>query len=235
MEWLILLLVLVAVVVGVALVVTRTRSAALRERFGAEYHRAVEEHGDRRRAEAGLRAVAKRRIELDIRPLSAESRDRYLLRWRDSQARFVDAPVRAVAEADSLVGQVLRERGYPTGDFDEQVAMVAADHGDRADDYRQAYDIHRGTGASTTDDLRQAFLHYRAVFQALVADSAVAAADAPSPDGEPAEPPTWERAPTAADDGDADEPDAAEEARRVEVARRQDVESRVATAREARS
>src|SRR5262245_53651029 len=144
MEWLILLLVLAAVVIGVVVLAARLRSTALRERFGAEYDRAVEQHGDRRKAEAGLRAVAKRRVTLDIRPLSDQSRDRYQLRWRDSQARFVDAPVRAVAEADSLVGQVLRERGYPTGDYDEQVAMVAADHGDRADDYRRAFAIHRG-------------------------------------------------------------------------------------------
>jgi hypothetical protein len=248
MEWLILLLVLVAVVVGVALVANRARSAALRERFGTEYDRAVEAHGDRRRAEADLRAVAKRRVELDIRPLSAESRDRYALRWRDAQSRFVDAPVRAVAEADSLVGQVLRERGYPTGDFDEQVALIAADHGDRAEDYRQAFVVHRGAGGATsTDDLRDAFLRYRAVFQALVTDpeATVDVPDAPvapvaaDADGERGEPPTWAAAPDMVPgetdaDGDADADDDSDEAarrRRVEMDRREDVERRIATAR----
>jgi hypothetical protein len=246
MEWLILLLVLVAVAIGVAVLATRARSTALRERFGAEYDRAVEEHGDRRRAEAGLRAVAKRRVELDIRPLSAESRDRYVLRWRDAQSRFVDAPVRAVAEADSLVGQVLRERGYPTGDFDEQVAMVAADHGDRADDYRQAFTVHRGTdGVTSTDDLREAFLRYRAVFRSLVADEEGGEPATPvEADGERREPPSWTAAPGTSDDpgrdgedeaDDIDDVDEAARRRRAEMARREDVESRVATARSTES
>jgi hypothetical protein len=244
MEWLILLLVLVAVVIGVALVANRARSAALRERFGTEYERAIEAHGDRRSAEAGLRAVAKRRGELDIRPLSVESRDRYALRWRDAQARFVDAPVRAVAEADSLVGQVLRERGYPTGDFDEQVALIAADHGDRAEDYREAFAIHRGAGGDTsTDDLRGAFLRYRAVFQSLVADPEAPAGTpvAADADGERGEPPTWAGTPGTVPaetdaggepdaDGDADADEAARR-RQAEMDRREDVERRIATAR----
>jgi hypothetical protein len=225
MLWLILLLVVAAVVVGVV-VARRYRSTALRERFGAEYDRAVEEHGDRRKAEAGLRAVAKRRVGLDIQPLATASRDRYLRRWRDAQARFVDAPVRAVAEADSLVGQVLRERGYPTGDFDEQVALMAADYGDRADDYRRANAIHRGAeGDGATDALRAAFLHYRVVFNALLGDEtaredeAVAADD----DGARGDPPSWDRAPYDGQD--------AERQRRVEQNRRAEVERRVSAVR----
>lgn len=233
MVWLILLLVLVVVAVVVVVVATRSRSTALRERFGAEYDRAVEEHGDRRKAEAGLRAVAKRRVELDIRPLSPASRDRYVLRWRDAQARFVDAPVRALAEADSLVGQVMRERGYPTGDFDEQVALVAVDHGDRADDYRQAFAIHRGAEGGSTDDLREAFLRYRAVFEALVAANPSGDATPAAEGGERADPPSWDGAPYDGAEAE-DRRREAEERRRqaqVEMARRQDVEARVSTAR----
>lgn len=231
MMWLILLLVLVVVGVAVAVVAMRSRSTALRERFGTEYDRAVEEHGDRRKAEAGLRAVAKRRVELDIRPLAPASRDRYVLRWRDAQARFVDAPVRALAEAESLVGQVLRERGYPTGDFDEQVALVAADHGDRADDYRRAFAIHRGAeGEGSTDELREGFLRYRAVFEALVApgpsgDAAPAVAAA-ADDGERANPPSWDGVPY--DGAEAERRREAE----VEMARRQDVDARVSNVRD---
>jgi len=223
MLWLILLLVVAAVIVGVVLA-RKSRSTALRERFGAEYERAVEEHGDRRKAEAGLRAVAKRRVELDIQPLGTASRDRYVLRWRDAQARFVDAPVRAVAEADSLVGQVLRERGYPTGDFDEQVAMLAADHGDRADAYRRAHAIHRGSeGDGDTDALREAFLSYRVVFNALVGDAAEPTAEAVDDDEARRNPPSWDGAPYDGQD--------AEDQRRVEQNRRAEVERRVSTAR----
>jgi hypothetical protein len=237
MEWLILLLVLAVALVAVAVVANRSRSTALRERFGAEYDRAVEEHGDRRKAEAGLRAVAKRRAELDIRPLSAESRDRYVLRWRDAQARFVDAPVRALAEADSLVGQVLRERGYPTGDFDEQAALVAADHRDRADDYRRAFATHRGVeGDGTTDDLREAFLRYRSVFEALVAEGPAEPAGSGQDagdgareaggDGQRGEAPTWGAAPYDGQHAEA-------RRREAEMARRQSVERRVSSARAA--
>ena len=167
---LIIIVLVVLAIIAAAVIYTRSRSMHLRERFGPEYDRAVAEHGGRRRAEAGLRAVEKRRATLEIRALSPESRERYTAGWRDAQSRFVDAPVRAVADADSLVGQVLRERGYPTGDFDEQAVMVAIDHPDRADDYRHAYAVHRGTSgeAATTDDLRGAFLRYRAVFDELV-------------------------------------------------------------------
>ena len=169
---LIIIVLVVLAIIAAAVIYTRSRSTHLRERFGPEYDRAVAEHGGRRRAEAGLRAVEKRRATLEIRALSPESRERYTAGWRDAQSRFVDAPVRAVADADSLVGQVLRERGYPTGDFDEQAAMVAVDHGERAESYRRAYAVHRGEAgeAVTTDDLRDAFLGYRDVFQALVDD-----------------------------------------------------------------
>jgi hypothetical protein len=170
MVWILIALAVLVVLALVAFGVIKGRSARLRQQFGPEYDRAVEAHGDRRQAEAGLRQVARKRDELDIRPLSVASRDGYVARWRAAQARFVDAPGRAVAEADALVGQVLRERGYPTGDFDEQAAMVAVDHGERADSYRRAYAVHRGEAgeAVTTDDLRDAFLGYRDVFQALV-------------------------------------------------------------------
>jgi hypothetical protein len=266
MAWLILLLVVVVVAALAAVAYTKSRSARLRQRFGAEYDRAIDEHGDKRKAEAGLRTVAKRRAELNIRELPVESRQRYVGRWRDAQARFVDAPVRAVAEADALVGQVLRERGYPTGDFDEQVAMVAADHGDRAEDYRRAAAIHRhdAGGHGSTDDLRDAFLRYRAVFDALVAE---VDSDAATPAGGPTTAPVPghdgqdadrdgiddrdESGPPARADGarggvarlsigdddrgeDAEDDDEARRQAEVEMERRKDVEARVAAARKDR-
>src|SRR5918993_1487366 len=153
MVWILIALAVLVVLALVAFGVTKGRSARLRQQFGPEYDRAVEAHGDRRQAEAGLRQVARKRDELDVRPLSVASRDGYIARWRAAQARFVDAPGRAVAEADALVGQVLRERGYPTGDFDEQAAMVAVDHGERAESYRRAYAVHRGEAGGRHADL----------------------------------------------------------------------------------
>ena len=203
MEWLILLLVLVAVVVGVAPVVTRKSPPA--QPFGAEDDRAVDQHGDRRRAEAGLWAVAKRRVELDIRPLSAESRDQVLLRGVTARpASSTPRSGRSPRPTRSSARSCASGR-YPTGDFDEQVAMVAADHGDRADDYRQAYAIHRAPAppppttcarpSSTTGPCSRPWW-----------PTARSPRPTPSPDGERAEPPTW-GAGANRGDGDAAEAD----------------------------
>ena len=146
----------------------------LRERFGPEYDRAVQEHGGEKEAASKLGDVAKTRDKLEIRELSPEQRDRYASDWMEVQAAFVDAPDAAVRDADRLVGSVMRDRGYPVDDFETQSDMVAADHPTIAQNYRAAHEIRmrtdEGRDGFNTEDLRQAFVHYRLLFAELLAD-----------------------------------------------------------------
>ena len=111
------LIVVIAVVVVAAiatwLLLQRSRRRTLHDRFGPEYDRRLESAKTCRRAEGDLAARAKRRDELELRPLSQAARDRYMDQWNDLQARFVDVPQAAVVEADELSAQVMRDRGYP--------------------------------------------------------------------------------------------------------------------------
>jgi len=169
--WVVVVLVLLVVLVLVGLQIQRSRRRAqLRERFGPEYDEALRRTADRREAEQLLTEVSHRRDQLEIRDLPPESRARYVSEWDATQARFVDEPGRAVAEADALVTAVLRERGYPIEDFDDSAALVATDHPDVVRHYRsahEAYAKHRSSGAVDTEDLRQAFVHYRSLFHVL--------------------------------------------------------------------
>jgi hypothetical protein len=146
----------------------------LRERFGPEYDRAVQEQGSERKAASKLDDVAKTRDRLEIRELSPAQRDRYASDWMEVQAAFVDAPDAAVRDADRLVGSVMRDRGYPVDDFETQSDMVAADHPTIAQNYRAAHAIRmrtdEGSDGFDTEDLRQAFVHYRLLFAELLAD-----------------------------------------------------------------
>jgi hypothetical protein len=162
-----------AVVVAAALIWTssrRARTRRLRDDFGPEYDRAIQERGDRRDAEAHLREREERRETLDIRPLAPASRERYAQEWGDVQARFVDDPVGAVGEADRLVVIVMRERGYPMDDFERQAELVSVDHPTVVEDYRKghaAFAAH-DRGEASTEDLRRAMVHYRALFDELL-------------------------------------------------------------------
>jgi hypothetical protein len=171
---LIVILVLLALIVlagGAVLLMQRRRSEDLRRRFGPEYQRALERTGDPRQAEAELEARQKRVAELDIRPLRPEDRERYAEAWRATQARFVDTPAQAIAEADRLVTEVMLARGYPTGDTEQVMADLSVDHAHVLDNYRAARRIVRATqdGQTDTEDLRQAMVHYRALFDDLLA------------------------------------------------------------------
>jgi FtsZ-interacting cell division protein ZipA len=162
--------VLVAIIV--LLILRRQRSQRLRQRFGPEYERTVRETGDVRRAEAALEARATRVERLHIRPLTADDAQRFSTRWREVQTQFVDDPNGAVLQADALIGDVMRTRGYPVGDFEQRVADVSVDHPNVVMNYRAAKDIvdGRGRGAATTEDMRQAMVHYRALFAELVGE-----------------------------------------------------------------
>jgi hypothetical protein len=148
----------------------RRRTGKLRETFGDEYERTVESRGDRRAAESELADRVERRQDLEIRPLSAASRDRYAAGWRQVQAQFVDDPRAALRAADSLVGSVMTERGYPMDDFEQRSADVSVDHPDVVDNYRRAHELSLGSerGKGSTEDRRRAMKHYRALFDELL-------------------------------------------------------------------
>jgi hypothetical protein len=174
--WIILGIVVFAVIVLLA-VVARWRSRAnLQERFGSEYRREVAARGSEREAQRHLRDVANRRDRLDIRQLDPEARDRYTRRWQAVQTDFVDQPGHALEEADRLVTDVMQDRGYPVHDFGERAELVAADHPEVVEHYRAAHAARQRQAASNgadgadTEEMRQAFVHYRALFDELVHD-----------------------------------------------------------------
>ncbi|GAA3938442.1 hypothetical protein GCM10023085_19830 [Actinomadura viridis] len=171
------ILVVVAAVVIVALAAgagymlwERARTRGLRRRFGPEYDRAVERHGDRRAAERELLARRRRHQELELRDLDPERRENYRAQWVRVQERFVDEPATAVEQADRLVMVVMGERGYPTRDFDDRVEHLSVEHGRTLDHYRRGHDIsdRAARQEASTEDLRQAMVHYRELFEDLL-------------------------------------------------------------------
>jgi hypothetical protein len=169
--WIIIGVVAVAVAaVAGWLAYSARRRKQLQEHFGTEYDRAVAEQGGRREADAELARREKRREELDIQPLAAEDRTRYRDEWQRVQAEFVDAPEEAVSDADKLVSEVMRQRGYPMEDFESRAADVSVDHPDVVNNYREAHRIAEMTnnGGASTEALRKAMIHYRALFAELV-------------------------------------------------------------------
>jgi len=165
------LAVVVAVVALGYFVATQQRRHRLKERFGPEYERTVRERDSRKDAEQELLAREERHSRLDIRPLDPETRRDYAGKWVAVQERFVDSPDYAVTEADHLVTAVMTERGYPTDDAPERLmADLSVEHGRTLDHYRQAHEI-SGRAVreeATTEELRQAMVHYRALFDELL-------------------------------------------------------------------
>jgi hypothetical protein len=169
--WIVIVIVVVVVLLIAALVaVPAMRRRRLQQQFGPEYGRTVESTGDRRAAERDLRERTERRKELEIRPLDPVAREGYAQRWRSTQERFVDAPAQAVDEADTLVQQVMRDRGYPVGDFEQQARDVSVDHAGVVTEYHAAHDIsvQSARGEATTEQLREAMVHYRTLFAELL-------------------------------------------------------------------
>ena len=168
---LITILVIVVIVVLVAVFLSqRRRTQRLQQQFGPEYQRTVARTGDQRSAEADLAARQQRRRELNIVALEPAARDRYLEAWRVTQGTFVDDPAAATREADTLVARVMRDRGYPVDDFEQRAADVSVDHPQVAENYRAAHAVYQANeqGLASTDDLRQAFVHYRSLFAQLL-------------------------------------------------------------------
>jgi len=168
----IIFLVIIAIVIAVVvlLLLGRRRSAALRQKFGSEYRRAVGEFGDERKAEAELVAREKRVRGLNIRALTPEEQERFAEAWKRAQARFVDEPSQAAADADILVKELMQTRGYPVGDFEQRAADISVDHSEVVSNYRAAREIalRNNAGKATTEDIRQAMVHYRSLFEELL-------------------------------------------------------------------
>lgn len=167
-----LLVIIGAVIMLVPQLRRRRRSAELQDRFGPEYERVVDTTGDRRSAEEELLRRQERRAQFDIRPLEPEERRRYAGAWREAQKRFVDSPDRAIGEADELVTRVMRDRGYPVDDFAQRAEDLSVDHPGVVQDYRAAnrVAVAHERGETTTEDLRQALVHYRSLFDRLLDD-----------------------------------------------------------------
>lgn len=165
--------------IAIWLFVRKRRTARLRAQFGgAEYTRAVKEGGSQRQAEAALDKRAERVEAFHIRPLAPSDRARFIESWARIQARFVDSPGGAVTDADQLLGDVMSTRGYPVSDFEQRAADISVDHPLVLENYRAAHQtaLSQARGQASTEDLRKAMIHYRTLFEELVAEPELARA-----------------------------------------------------------
>jgi hypothetical protein len=169
----------VALAAVALIIIGQRRTRELSERFGPEYERTMKSMRDRGKAESDLMRRVERVEALKIRPLPADERDRFERSWKEDQARFVDDPRGAVKEADRLVADLMQVRGYPVGDFAQRAADVSVDHPHVVDKYHTAHDLAEkdARGEANTEDLRNAMVHYRALFNDLLTSDAPARAD----------------------------------------------------------
>jgi hypothetical protein len=167
---LIVVAVVVLIVIAVLLIMRKRKSDQLKKHFGSEYGRVVLQHGDARHAEAVLVQREKRVEKFSIRPLPEGDQERYVQEWAGVQRRFVDDPSMAVTEADKLVSTVMAARGYPMADFEQRAADVSVNYPGVVQNYRSAREIvqRHGKGQSTTEDLRQAMVYFRSLFEELL-------------------------------------------------------------------
>ena len=165
--------VVIVIVVAALLASRKRRSDQLKQRFGPEYDRAVLQHGDARHAETVLADREKRVEKFSIRPLPGGDRERYTEEWAGVQRRFVDDPSMAVTEADKLVTKVMTARGYPMSDFEQRTADISVNYPGVVQNYRSAREIvvRHTQGQSTTEDLRQAMVYFRSLFEELLDSS----------------------------------------------------------------
>ncbi len=172
MTWVLLAIVVVLLAIIGVLVARQRRSQRLKDDFGPEYGRVVAERGDQRTAEKELADRRQRVDKFEIRPLDPAARERYLEQWGASQRYFVDEPADAVGQADELVQGVMKDRGYPVDeDFERRSADISVEHPVVVENYRAAHQIsvHARDGQASTEQLRQAMVHFRALFDDLLA------------------------------------------------------------------
>lgn len=176
---------LIGVVIVIALILyfmfRRRRTTALREHFGDEYDRTVEAEGSRGKGEHALEERERRVAELDIRPLDPQERSAFTGEWQEVKAVFVDSPVEAVHHADRLLARMMKTRGFPMADFDRRYEDLTVDHAEVARHYREGHELttRHERGEASTEDLRQAMIHFEALFDELVSDTR---AERPAPD-----------------------------------------------------
>jgi hypothetical protein len=173
--WVLVAIAVLAVLAAIWFFMQKRRTEHLQRGFGPEYERTVHETGDRRAAESELQEREKRVAKLHIRPLSSEERSRFAAQWEQTQARFVDDPDSTIDEADRLVGSVMQARGYPVGEFEQRAADISVDHPQVVSNYRAAHRValDHERGESSTEDLRQGIVHYRALFDELLQEDRI--------------------------------------------------------------
>jgi hypothetical protein len=168
------IVVVAIVIIALAIVLTfkNQRSRRLRSRFGPEYTRALEETGSKTKAEAKLEKLERRVDRFDLRPLTPVVRANFVAAWQKIQARFVDDPKGALTEADKLIQEIMAARGYPVTDFDQRAADISATHPLIVEHYRAGHNIalDHARGRASTEDMRQAMIHYRTLFAELAAE-----------------------------------------------------------------
>ena len=166
-----ILIIAVAVIVLLAVafaVIRKRRSETLRRHFGPEYERTVREHGSK--GEQVLLQREKRVEKFHIRDLALDERERFITEWRTVQSRFVDDPGGAVNEADVLLTRLMQTRGYPMSDFETRAADISVSHPRVVDNYRAGHELalRHQRGEASTEDLRNALIYYRSLFDELV-------------------------------------------------------------------
>lgn len=176
--------IIVIAIIVIALIIAATMAARrrrLQRQFGPEYDRVVSEQDSRLRAEAELAERQRRVRKLDIQPLSDAARTRYLAEWQAVQEQFVDSPEEAVTNAYALLTTVMKERGYPVTDDEQVLADLSVEHGNTVGHFRQAQEITTNVahGSVNTEDMRQALIHYRALFSDLLGEPVDPAAGEP--------------------------------------------------------
>ena len=173
-EWILIAacvaIVVAALIIGANFFSRRKKTQRLKQHYGREYERLVAERGGQKAAEKELNARERRRDKLDIVPLTPAARSDFTIRWQQVQTGFVDNPATAVGVADRLVTEVMRKQGYPVDDFDQRAADISVDHPQIVDNYRAAHGIHLSQqhGDISTEQHREAFVHYRALFDRLL-------------------------------------------------------------------
>jgi hypothetical protein len=171
----VLIIVVLVIIAAIVFGVQAGRRKKLQNTFGPEYDRVVADTGSRTEAEKELRERERRHAELELKPLSPEAQAKYSAAWEEVQIQFVDNPSEAVGTADELVTRLIADRGYPTGDYDDRLTNLSVEHANTLQHYRDAHAIserNRG-GEASTEDLRQALVHYRALFADLLGTNPV--------------------------------------------------------------
>jgi len=177
--YIIIAVVLVLVIAGLILwpiFARRKRSERLHDQFGPEYDHTVQTLGNEKKAQVELEERRKHVETMNIRPLSLSERERYLADWTAVQSKFVDEPGQAVGDADRLIMEVMQMRAYPVSDFEQRAADISVNYPDLVSNYRAAREIalKNEQQQADTEELRQAMIHYRSLFEELLETEAVA-------------------------------------------------------------